>query len=115
MSTKAFIEETAADQIPAAFAERLESWKEIAVYFRRSVRCVQRWERSESLPVHRHVHAVCGTVYAFRSELEVWSRARANDERRSGKQAVSRKSVILVSSKGLPMRFVLPAQTSWTW
>jgi hypothetical protein len=35
---------------------RLESWKEIASYLRRTVRTVQRWEAAEGLPVHRHVH-----------------------------------------------------------
>ncbi len=37
--------------------DRLDSWKEIAAYLRRSVRCVQRWERTEGLPVLRHQHA----------------------------------------------------------
>lgn len=115
MSIRASIEETTADRVPAARAERLESWKEIAVYFRRSVRCVQRWERCESLPVHRHLHTVGGTVFAFRSELEIWSRARAIDKRQSRKRTASRRSVILISSKGLPIRFGVPAQTSWTW
>ncbi|HKV63070.1 MAG TPA: hypothetical protein VJO16_14235 [Candidatus Acidoferrum sp.] len=76
MSIRVSTEDTAADRVRAARAERLESWKEITVYFHRSVRCVQRWDASESLPVHRHVHAVRRTVFAFRSELEVWSRAR---------------------------------------
>ncbi len=115
MSTRAIIEETAADRVRAASAERLESWKEIAVYFRRSVRCVQRWERSESLPVHRHVHAVGGSVFAFRRELEVWSRARVIEALQARKRTASRRTAILVSSKGLPMRFGPPAQTSWTW
>ena len=37
---------------------------------------VQRWERREGLPVHRHLHDKLGSVYAFRSELDVWSRSR---------------------------------------
>ena len=28
------------------------------------------------MPVHRHVHEKLGTVYAFRSEIDVWSRGR---------------------------------------
>src|SRR5260370_5471494 len=56
---------------------RLESWKEIAAYLGRDVRTVQRWERSEGLPVHRHMHAKQGSVYALRSELDVWRRVRA--------------------------------------
>ena len=52
--------------------DRLESWKEIAAYLRRGVRTVQRWEREEGLPVHRHLHDKLGTVYAYRSELDAW-------------------------------------------
>ena len=52
--------------------DRLDSWKEIAAYLRRSVRCVQRWERTEGLPVLRHQHAKGATVYAYRHELDQW-------------------------------------------
>jgi Tol biopolymer transport system component len=55
---------------------RLDSWKEIAAYLRRDVTTVQRWERRENMPVHRHVHDKLGSVYAFRSELDVWVRQR---------------------------------------
>ncbi|MEK7752793.1 MAG: protein kinase [Acidobacteriota bacterium] len=57
--------------------ERLESWKEIAAYLGREVRTVQRWEAEEGLPVHRHPHKKLGTVYAFRSEIDNWMRARS--------------------------------------
>jgi TolB-like protein/Tfp pilus assembly protein PilF len=56
--------------------ERLETWKEIAQYFRRAVRTVKRWEKDEGLPVHRHVHKKLGTVYAHRSELDAWRDGR---------------------------------------
>ena len=58
-------------QRPSA-ADRLDSWKEIAAYFKRSVRTVHRWESEEGLPVHRHLHQSSGTVYAFKSELDSW-------------------------------------------
>ena len=66
---------------PAQFAEssradRLDSWKEIAVHLGRDVSTVQRWERREGMPVHRHVHERLGSVYAFRSELDAWWRDR---------------------------------------
>ena len=54
---------------------RLDSWKEIAAYFGRDVRTVRRWERHESLPVHRHLHRSRASVYAFQHELDAW-RAR---------------------------------------
>ena len=58
-------------------AERLDSWKEIAVYLRRQVRTVNLWEKTEGLPVHRHLHTKRGTVYAFKSELDEWRKQRA--------------------------------------
>ena len=56
----------------AAESGRLDSWKKIAAHFNRDVTTVQRWERRESMPVHRHVHDKQGSVYAFRSELDAW-------------------------------------------
>jgi Tol biopolymer transport system component len=55
---------------------RLDSWKKIAVHFNRDVTTVQRWERREGMPVHRHVHDKQGSVYAFRSELDTWWEGR---------------------------------------
>jgi TolB-like protein/AcrR family transcriptional regulator len=52
--------------------DRLDSWKEIAAYLKRGVRTVRRWEREEGLPVHRHVHRVQGSVYAYKTEIESW-------------------------------------------
>ena len=42
------ITETFQDQSPQ---DRLDSWKEIGTYLRRSVRTVMRWEKEEGLPV----------------------------------------------------------------
>src|SRR5947207_5287163 len=57
-------------------ADRLTSWKEIAAYLNRDVTTVQRWEKREGMPVHRHVHDKKGSVYAFRAELDSWARTR---------------------------------------
>jgi len=57
-------------------ADRLDSWKEIASYLRRDVRTVQRWEKKEGLPVHRHLHDKLGSIYAYRNELTDWFKAR---------------------------------------
>jgi hypothetical protein len=57
-------------------SDRLDSWRHVAAYLKRDVSTVQRWERREGLPVHRHLHDKLGSVYAFRSELDVWSRSR---------------------------------------
>ena len=56
---------------------RLESWKEIATYLNRSVRTLHRWEKEEGLPVHRQLHKELGSVFAYKSELDAWSRARS--------------------------------------
>lgn len=50
----------------------LTCWKEIAAFFHRDVRTVQRWEREEGLPVHRHPHQRRSSVYAYPDELEAW-------------------------------------------
>ena len=55
---------------------RLDSWKEIATYLGRDVTTVQRWERQEGMPVHRHLHHKRGSVYALSSELDVWRQGR---------------------------------------
>lgn len=57
-------------------ADRLDSWKDIAGYLQRDVSTVQRWEKREGMPVHRHVHEKQGSVYAYRSELDGWWRSR---------------------------------------
>ncbi len=56
--------------------ERLDGWKEIAVYLERDPRTVQRWEKKEGLPVHRHLHDKAGTVYAYKHEIDEWWQRR---------------------------------------
>src|SRR5204863_8564204 len=56
--------------------DRLDSWKEIAAYLNRDVTTVQRWEKREAMPVHRHLHDRIGSVYAFRAALDTWARGR---------------------------------------
>src|ERR1700733_9668220 len=56
--------------------DRLDSWKEIASYLKRDVTTVQRWEKREGMPVHRHVHDRMGSVYASRADLDAWMRSR---------------------------------------
>ena len=55
---------------------RLDSWKEIAAYLKRDITTVQRWEKREGMPVHRHLHDRIGSVYAFTSELDAWKQSR---------------------------------------
>ena len=53
-------------------SDRLHSWKEIAGYLRHGPRTAQRWEKTEGLPVYRHLHEKLGTVYSYRDELDLW-------------------------------------------
>src|SRR5262249_25201097 len=56
--------------------DRLHSWKEIAAYLKRDVTTVQRWEKREGMPVHRHLHDRMGSVYAYGSEIDNWIQSR---------------------------------------
>src|SRR2546422_3595896 len=61
----------ASPETPAS--ERVDSWKEIASYLKRDERTVRRWEK-EGLPIHRHMHKKRATVYAYKSEIDIWWR-----------------------------------------
>jgi Tol biopolymer transport system component len=63
---------------------RLDSWKKIASYLKRDVSTVQRWERREGMPVHRHLHDKLGSVFAFRPELDAWWESRRTHLIREG-------------------------------
>ena len=52
---------------------RLDSWKSIANYLRRSPRTVQRWYAEFGLPV-RHIGGLSSSVFAFSDELDQWLR-----------------------------------------
>jgi hypothetical protein len=59
----------------------LSSWKEIAQYFGRGVRTVQRWETTLGLPVRRPHGRSRSAVMAIAGELDEWlSRARLRPE-----------------------------------
>lgn len=57
-------------------SEILRSWKEIAAYAGASVRTLQRWERDFHLPIRRIATKKGSVVFAFRSDLDTWFRAR---------------------------------------
>jgi len=58
-------------ELPPNGGTRLVSWKEIAAFFRVTVRTVQNWESERGLPVHR-IPGSRGRVYADTSELIEW-------------------------------------------
>lgn len=50
---------------------RLDSWKTIADYLKRSTRTVQRWHIHHQMPVHQ-VGGTKGSVFAYSEELDSW-------------------------------------------
>src|SRR5271156_241694 len=56
--------------------KKLVSWKEIAGHLGRETRTVQRWEKTEGLPIRRHGHQKKSTVYAYTGEIDAWFRKR---------------------------------------
>jgi hypothetical protein len=65
------------DDPAASTATRLNGWKEISNHLGKSVRTVQRWEREYALPVHRIGKEGGEIVFAFREEIDQWSRRSA--------------------------------------
>lgn len=63
-------------RMPDSEQQRLDSWKQIAAYLQRNVITVQRWEKQEGLPVHRHSHQKRSSVYAHVSEIDRWRASR---------------------------------------
>ncbi len=83
-----------------AKADRLDSWKAIARHLSRDVRTVRRWEKSEGLPVHRHLHEKRASVYAFKSELDHWWQDRTPPDT-SGKPVKARRSGFWIAASGV--------------
>jgi hypothetical protein len=88
---------------------RLDSWKEIAIYLRREIRTVQRWEQGEGLPVKRIFHRKGSSVYAFTNELDVWLASRSPSQVRS--LDVKKKN----GCANMPSRIVLVARGAKSW
>jgi len=53
-------------------ARRLDSWKDIAIYLKKDVRTVIRWEKTRALPVHRIPGGQRNVVFAYQHELDAW-------------------------------------------
>ena len=83
--------------------DKLDSWKEIAYFLKRGVRTVQRWERTENLPVRRHSHLKRGTVFALKHEIEEWEKTSQVTHPVEQIQK-SRVPSILADSEPLPLR-----------
>jgi TolB-like protein len=95
-------------RFPEPSGERLDSWKEIAVYLKRDERTVRRWE-AEGLPVHRKLHKKQASIYAYRAEIDNWW----NDGRQRLEPATSTASELQALRERAPLfrsrRFWIPA------
>jgi tetratricopeptide (TPR) repeat protein len=92
--------------------DRLSSWKEIAAYLGRDVRTVQRWERTQGLPVHRHRHSRLSTAYAYKSELDAWWHNRPPAEASDGEPLPSARAETAESPRSMPGTFEPSADKS---
>ena len=68
----------------------LTSWKEIANYLGKSVRTVQRWERTLRLPVRRLDAHNAWIVMAYATELDEWIHRETSTSSRSDDPEVLR-------------------------
>lgn len=93
--------------------DRLDSWKEIAAYLKRDVTTVQRWERREGMPVHRHLHEKMGSVFAFREDLDAWARSRRlADDTAEGSNEAARSAAEDAPARDLEPETVPSAPTA---
>lgn len=93
--------------------DRLDSWKEIATHFRRTVRTAQRWERACGMPVHRHGHRESSTVYAFRSELDAWWLSRSLSDTDSGRTQYAKPKLGSVATDRSAHELYEMARSEW--
>src|SRR5580704_3015628 len=61
----------------------LTSWKDIAHYFGKGVRTVQRWEKELGLPIRRPDHTTKSTVLAVLDEINDWIRSQQFSQERA--------------------------------
>lgn len=102
------------DEPPRATEGRLDSWKKIAVYLKRDITTVQRWEKREGMPVHRHLHDKTGSVYAFRAELDAWMHRRSEQPplgvaEPAPNDPISEQPQATLSTRGHPVVIALAA------
>lgn len=76
---------------------RLDSWKEIAQHLGREVRTVQRWEKTDGLPVRRLFHEKRGSVFAYTADIDAWATARTLDPAPAAAPAVRRPHLYLAA------------------
>lgn len=91
---------TMAASYPTNRRQRLDSWKEIATFFGRDERTVNRWEKERGLPVHR-VPGSKGRVYAYSDELTAWLEGTGAEETRPPESGSDRKESAELAQFGI--------------
>src|SRR5260370_12741428 len=89
------------DLIPSRFSQRCD------------VTTVQRWEKREGMPVHRHVHDKMGSVYASRVELEAWARGRNIRAADNGRAALQNESDVAPLVEPVPPKTAASTSRNW--
>lgn len=100
-------------------SDMLNSWKEVAVYLKTTSRTVQRWEKAEGLPMHRHLHSQRHAVYAYKSELDAWWTSRGAELRETPRpdaepapaSLVARRSTLVTA--GVLVLIAVTAGLTW--
>lgn len=77
----------------------LSSWKEIASFFGKGVRTVQRWEKTLDLPIRRPPGAPSNVVLARTSDLEEWMHRSAGAREAVNQRESQEDSLGLVISE----------------
>jgi Tol biopolymer transport system component len=95
--------------------DRLDSWKAISAYLKRDVKTVQRWEKREGMPVHRHVHDKLGSVYAYRSELDAWLSRRNPAAAADPIETATARNVRPSAAAAIVGGLLLLAAVVWLW
>lgn len=89
----------------------LTSWKEIAQYFNKGVRTVQRWEADFGLPVRRAHNSEHRAVLAIPEELDYWLLSNTNTsvDTRTGRpnEADLRQEVMRLRAENAKLRLLL--------
>jgi transcriptional regulator with XRE-family HTH domain len=75
-------------------ASVLTSWKDIANYFGKGVRTVQRWEKELGLPIRRPKHSTKSTVLAVLDEINDWVKCQQFSEERDSSTDPERSELL---------------------
>jgi len=67
---------------------RLDSWKEIVAYLKKSEKTCRLWERKFGLPVHRIADSPKAHVFAYADEIDRWLQNKLEQQTTVGKDAI---------------------------